>query len=51
MKKIYKVNGKTFWTMDDVNKYCIENNFRITNTETIKYKGIPITYLISVVSN
>jgi hypothetical protein len=46
-KETYIVNGKILHSMDDVNKYCSENNYRITNTETIR-KNV---CLITVVSN
>jgi hypothetical protein len=42
----YIVNGRKFRSYDNVIKYCEENNYRITNTETIK-KGV---YLITVTS-
>jgi len=42
----YIVNGQTFKTYDEVIAYCERNNFRVTNTETIREN----VYLISVSS-
>ncbi len=39
----YIVNGRKFKTYDEVIAYCTENNFRVTNTETIKNSVFLIT--------
>ena len=36
---IYKANGKTFKTIEEVEIYTKQNNFVITNTESFNYKG------------
>jgi hypothetical protein len=48
-KEIYKANGRTFNSFAEVEKYATENGYRITNTETIRYKGNTI-YLIDLKS-
>lgn len=42
----YIVNGQTFKSYEEVVTYCEKNNFRVTNTETIRKN----TYLISITS-
>lgn len=43
-KEKYIVGGKIFHSYKDVIKYCKLNNYRVTNTETVKEN----TYIISV---
>lgn len=39
----YIVNGQTFKSYDEVVSYCEKNNFRVTNTETIRKNVFLIT--------
>ena len=39
----YIVNGKVYESYEDVIEYCKENNYRVTNTETIKKNKFLIT--------
>jgi len=48
-KELYKANGITFYTYEDVEKYAKENGYRITNTHKMKYKGSDI-YLCDLTS-
>lgn len=41
--KIFKANGKTFYSIEDVQTYANENNFVITDTVTFKHKNNIIT--------
>ena len=36
---IYKANGKTFKTIEEVELYAKQNNFVITDTDSFNYKG------------
>ena len=36
---IYKANGKTFKTMQEVELYATQNNFVIDDTDSFNYKG------------
>jgi hypothetical protein len=36
-KEIFKVNGRSFRTYEEVEKYARENNYRISNTITSNY--------------
>jgi hypothetical protein len=52
-KEIYKVNGFTFKNYSDACEYIRENNFRVTNTESIRVKQkdslrVKIAHLINV---
>jgi hypothetical protein len=52
-KEIYKVNGLTFTNYSDACEYIRENNFRVTNTESIRVKQkdrlrVKTAYLIHV---
>ena len=38
-KSIYKANGKTFGSMEEVYIYASENGYRVSNTQTTSYKG------------
>lgn len=44
MKETYLVNGRKFASYDEVIAYCQQNNFRVTNTQTIGKN----TYVISI---
>jgi len=36
---IYKANGKTFATLDEVQEYATANGWYISDTEKMTYKG------------
>ena len=36
---IYKANGKTFYSMDEVVEYANDNGFYVSDTDTFTYKG------------
>ena len=42
MKTIYKANGITFKSFEDVEAYANSNNFIITNTESFVYKNTTV---------
>jgi hypothetical protein len=46
INKKYLCNGRSFVSYGDVIAYCELNNFRVTNTQTVKH-GV---YLITVTS-
>lgn len=46
MKQKFICNGQSFKSYDDAIAYCEKNNFRVTNTQTIKKN----TFLISITS-
>jgi hypothetical protein len=37
--ELFKADGRTFQTYEEVEKYARENGYRITNTQCIKTKG------------
>lgn len=41
-KKIYKANGRTFTSLDEVQYYAEQNGFYISDTDTFVYKGLTI---------
>lgn len=46
-RNIYKADGKTFNSFEEVEQYAKNSGYRIVNTETIKRKGANI-YLIDL---
>ena len=42
-REIFKVNGKTFTSMDEVYDYCDKKQFHITNKTTTFEKRINVT--------
>jgi len=36
-KEIFKANGRTFNTYEEVESYARKNNYRITNKDTVNY--------------
>ncbi len=45
--EIYKANGITFQSFEEVAKYANENNYRISNSTAINHKG-NIVHLIDL---
>lgn len=41
-KTIYKANGKTFYSMDEVVKYANDNGFFVSNFESITRRGAKV---------
>lgn len=42
-KQIFKANGITFTSLDDVLKYAKQNGYYISNAPSFDYKGTKIT--------
>jgi hypothetical protein len=44
-KELFKINGRTFLSMNEVNQYCKDNDLKTGKSDSMYYKGSLIHFI------